>query len=127
MQDFLAAVLNFKSPGLRLALDQRPVLTVPTTTVRAHQAVFNVPPMTAEKMEALFRSIATPAQRRELKRDGRVRFIFVFETTSERQQLVGGFRVEAKGVNGRLVLLTCQNLRRYSSRADQLASANNHD
>src|SRR5689334_19169979 len=88
MQDFLAAVLNFKSSGLRLALDRQPALMVPAAMVKAHHAVFNVPPMSADRLEALFRSIATPAQRRELKRDGRVRFVFVFETTNERQQQV---------------------------------------
>ncbi len=117
MHEFLTAVLTFKSPELRLALDRPPTLSVPTVLVKADRAVLNVPPMTAQRMEALFRSIASPAQRRELKRDGRVRFIYVFEAPGPGRPLVGGFRVEAKEANGRMVLLTCRNLRRYSGRA----------
>src|SRR5437867_1349346 len=117
MRDFLLAVLNFKSPELRLALDRRPVLRVPTPVVKAETGVFDVPPMTAERMEALFRSIASPAQRRELRRDGRVRFLYVLEATRAERRLFGGFRVEVKGVNGRIVLLTCHNLRRYPGRS----------
>ena len=116
MQEFLAAVLNFQSPELRLALDRRPALGVPTALVKADRAVFNVPPISGERIEALFRSIASPAQRRELRRDGRVRFVYVFEAAGRGKPLVGGFRVEAKGVNGRVVLLTCRNLRHYSDR-----------
>jgi hypothetical protein len=123
MQEFLTAALNFKSPELRLALDRRPALMVPTVLVKADNAVFNVPPMSAERMEALFRSIASLAQRRQLKRDGRVRFIYVFEASGRGQHLVGGFRVEAKEVNGRMVLLTCRNLRRYSFQSDGIAGA----
>ena len=115
MHEFLTSVLNFKSPELRLALDRRPALRVPTERVKADRAVFNVPPMSAERLDTLFRSIASPAQRRELRRDGRVRFVYVFQAAG--QNLVGGFRVEAKGVNGRVVMLTCRNLRRYSGRA----------
>ncbi len=122
MHEFLSAVLNFKSPELRLALDRRPALMVPTVAVKADRAVFNVPPMSAERMDALFRSIASPAQRRELRRDGRVRFVYVFEAAGSGQNLVGGFRIEAKGVNGRVVLLKCRNLRRYSCRSDGAAS-----
>ena len=117
MQDFLAAVLNFRSPGLRLVVDRRPELMVPTARVKAHNAFFNVPPMTAEVLETLFRSFATPAQRREFRREGRVRFIFLFETIQSGEPLVCGFRVEAKGVNGRVVLLTCRNLRRYAQKS----------
>jgi hypothetical protein len=124
MQEFLTAALNFKSPELRLALDRRPALTVPTVLVRADNAVFNVPPMSAERMEALCRSIASPAQRRELKRDGRVRFVYVFEASVRGRHLVGGFRVEAKEANGRMVLLTCRNLRRYPRRSNEMADAN---
>jgi hypothetical protein len=124
MREFLTAVLNFKSPELRLALDRQPALSVRTARVKADRAVFNVPPMSAERMEALFRSIASPAQRRQLKRDGRVRFVYVFEAPDRRQPLVGGFRVEAKGVNGRVVLLTCRNLRRYACRANERTTAN---
>jgi hypothetical protein len=116
MHEFLTAALNFQSPELWLALDRQPALGVPTTLVKADRAVFDVPPMTGERIEALFRSIASPAQRRELKREGRVRFVYVFETAGQGKPLVGGFRVEAKGVNGRVVLLTCRNLRRYSDR-----------
>ena len=124
MQEFLTAALNFKSPELRFALDRRPALTVPTVVVRADNAVFNVPPMSAERMEALFRSIASLAQRRQLKRDGRVRFVYVFEASGRGRHLVGGFRVEAKEVNGRMVSLTCRNLRRYSCRSNAMAGAN---
>jgi len=123
MQEFLTAVLNFKSPELRLALDRRPALRVPTELVKADRAVFNVPPMSAETIDALFRSIASPAQRRQLRRDGRVRFVYVFEAAGQGRPLVGGFRVEAKGVNGRVVLLTCRNLRRYSCRSDGMVGA----
>lgn len=124
MREFLTAALNFKSPELRLALDRRPALMVPTVLVKVNNAVFNVPPMSAERMEALFRSIASLAQRRQLKRDGRVRFIYVFETSDRGRHLVGGFRVEAKEVNGRMVLLTCRNLRRYSLRSNVTAGTN---
>jgi hypothetical protein len=124
MHEFLTAVLNFQSPELRLALDRRPALQVPTERVKADRAVFNVPPMSAERLDALFRSIASPAQRRELRRDGRVRFVYVFEAVGKGRPLIGGFRVEAKGVNGRVVLLTCHNLRRYSCRARGLTTAN---
>jgi hypothetical protein len=124
MQEFLTAALNFKSPELRLALDRRPALMVPTVLVKADNAVFNVPPMSAERMEALFRSIASLAQRRQLKRDGRVRFVYVFEASDRGRHLVGGFRVEAKEVNGRMVLLTCRNLRRYSLRSNGTAGTN---
>ena len=124
MHEFLIAALNFKSPELRLALDRRPALRVPTVLVKADNAVFNVPPMSAESMEALFRSIASPAQRRELKRDGRVRFVYVFEASVRGRHLVGGFRVEAKGANGRMVLLTCRNLRRYSRQSNEMAGTN---
>ena len=123
MHEFLAAVLNFKSPELRLALDRRPALLVPTVLVKADRAVFDVPPMSAERMEALFRSIASPAQRRQLKRDGRVRFVYVFEASGRGRHLAGGFRVEAKGANGRVVLLTCRNLRQYSFRSNGMAGA----
>jgi hypothetical protein len=123
LRKFLTAALNFKSPELRFALDRRPALTVPTVLVKADNAVFNVPPMSAERMEALFRSIASLAQRRQLKRDGRVRFVYVFEGSDRGRPLVGGFRVEAKEVNGRMVLLTCRNLRRYSLRSDGMAGA----
>jgi len=123
MQEFLTAALNFKSPELRLALDQQPTLKVPTPLVNADRAVFNVPAMTSERMEALFRSIASPTQRRELRRDGRVRFVYVFEAPCRGRHLVGGFRVEAKGVNGRVVLLIFQNLRRYSGQAKEMAIA----
>ncbi len=123
MQEFLTAALNFKSPELRLTLDQQPALKVPTTLVNADRAVFNVPAMTSERMEALFRSIASPTHRRELRRDGRVRFIHVFEAPCRGRRLIGAFRVEAKGVNGRVVLLTCQNLRCYPGQANELASA----
>ena len=111
MHEFLTAVLNFKSPELRLALDRQPTLGMPTALVKADRAVFNLPPMSGERIDALFRSIASPAQRRQLKRDGRVRFVYVFQAA--RRNVVGGFRVEAKGVNGHVVLLTCRNLRRY--------------
>ena len=121
MHEFLIAVLNFKSPELRLALDRRPALKVPTALVKADCAVFNVPPMSAERMEALFRTIASLEQRRQLKRDGRVRFVYVFEASDRGRHLVGGFRVEAKGVNGRMVLLTCRNMRRYSFRSNEMA------
>ncbi len=121
MQEFLTAALNFRSPELRLALDQRPALRVPTGLVRADRAVLNVPPMSAERLDALFRSIASPAQRRELRRDGRARFVYVFQAAG--RNLVGGFRVEAKGVNGRVVLLTCRNLRRYSGQTTATVAA----
>jgi hypothetical protein len=124
MREFLTAALNFKSPELRLALDRRPALMVPTVLVKANNAVFNVPPMSAERMEALFRSIASLAQRRQLKRDGRVRFIYVFEASDRGRHLVGGFRVEAKEVNGRMVLLRCWNLRRYPLRSNVTAGTN---
>jgi hypothetical protein len=121
MHEFLISVLNFKSPELRLALDRRPALKVPTALVKADCAVFNVPPMSAERMEALFRTIASPEQRRQLKRDGRVRFVYLFEGSDRGRHLVGGFRVEAKGVNGCMVLLTCRNMRRYSFRSNEMA------
>src|ERR1019366_6135323 len=121
MHEFLIAVLNFKSPELRLALDRRPALTVPTVLVKADRAVFDVPPMSAERMEAPFRSIASLEQRRQLKRDGRVRFVYVFEASDRGRHLVGGFRIEAKGVNGRMVLLTCRNLCRYSLGSNEMA------
>jgi hypothetical protein len=114
MHEFLLALLDFKSPELRLALDRQPALTVPTAVVRAESAVFNVPPMSAETIAALFRSVSSLPQRRQLKRDGRVRFVYVFEAMRAGRQVVGGFRIEAKAVNGRLVLLTCHNLRRYA-------------
>jgi hypothetical protein len=53
-----------------------------------------------------------------------VRFVYVFEAVGQGRPLIGGFRVEAKGVNGRVVLLTCHNLRRYSCRARGLTTAN---
>jgi hypothetical protein len=115
MREFLTAALNFKSPELRLALDRQPALSVPTTLVKSDRAVFNVPPMSAERLDALFRSISSPAQRRQIKRDGRVRFVYVFQVAG--QNLVGGFRIEAKAANGRVILLTCRNLRRYSGQA----------
>ena len=123
MREFLTAALNFKSPELRFALDRRPALTVPTVLVKADNAVFNVSPLSVERIEALFRSIASLAQRRQLKRDGRVRFVYVFEGSDRGWPLVGGFRVEAKEVNGRMVLLTCRNLRRYSLRSTGMAGA----
>ncbi len=66
---------------------------------------------------------AEPAQRRELKRDGRGRFVYVFEASGRGQHLVGGFRVEAKGMNGHVVLLTCRNLRQYSLWSDGMPGA----
>jgi hypothetical protein len=83
--------------------------------LKAEASLFDVAPTSAEKLEALFREIASPDQRRRLKRDGRARFIYVFETSLSGQRVVGGFRVEAKAVNGHVVLMTCQNLRRYSA------------
>ena len=123
MQEFLTAALNFKSPELRLALGQRPTLKVPTPLVKADRAVFNVPAMTSEAMQTLFRSIASPTQRRQLRRDGRVRFVYVLEAPCGGRNRIGGFRVEAKEVNGRMVLLTCRNLRRDSGRTNEMASA----
>lgn len=90
MQEFLTAALNFKSPELRLALGQRPTLRVPTPLVKADRAVFNVPAMTSEGMETLLRSIASPAQRRQLRRDGRVRFVYVLEAPCGGRHPPGG-------------------------------------
>ncbi len=127
MTDFLAAVLQFKSPGLRLALDRRPALAVPTSTVRARRAIFDVTPVSAETLAMLFSSIASPPQRRRLKRDGRVRFVYVLEAEHRGRQVLGGFRVEAKAVNGRVVLITCHNLRRYPGGPDSPDRATWHD
>jgi hypothetical protein len=121
MREFLTAALDFKSSELRLALDRRPALRVPTVLVKADRAVLNVPPVSAERMDALFWSVASPAQRRQLKRDGRVRFVYVFQAAG--RNLMGGFRVEAKGVNGHVVLLTCRNLRRYSGETTAATAA----
>jgi len=113
LQDFLLAALKFKSPEVRLALDCQPLLTVPTSVVRAEAAHFDVTPLNAETLPALFQEIASPAQRRQLKRDGRVRFIYTFETLDSGRQIVGAFRIHAKAANGQIVLLICENLRRY--------------
>ncbi len=127
MTDFLAAVLRFQSPGLRQALGRRPALAVPTSTVRASRAIFDVTPVSAETLEMLFASIAAPPQRRRLKRDGRVRFIYVLEGERRGQEVLGGFRIEAKAVNGRFVLITCHNLRCYPGGPDRPDRANWHD
>ena len=127
MREFLEAVLNFESSELQLALDRHPVLAVPTPTVKAGSAKIDVAPTSAETLETLFRSIASPSQRRLLKRDGRVRFIYVVEATRPGRQVAAGFRIEAKAVNGRLVRMTCHHLRRYPAQADSLTSATQHE
>jgi hypothetical protein len=97
-------------------------LLVPTTAVNALAARFDLEPMSSDRIEALFREIASPIQRRQLIRDGRVKFIYTFARVLLGKHAVAAFRIHAKAVNRRVVLIICGNLRRYSNASGRLAS-----
>jgi hypothetical protein len=122
MHEILLAALTFRSPGVRFALDRVPELLVPTTVVNALAARFDLEPISSDRIETLFREIASPCQRRQLNRDGRVRFIYTFATALFGKQVIGAFRIQAKAVNRRIVLIICENLRRYSNASGRSAT-----
>lgn len=100
MEGILSTVLAEASPEVCLSVGREPTLVVEGQTT-----IMDVSPLSAKKIDAFFRGIATPAQVQQLKANGHVRFIYDFKTTTLKWHAAGRFRVEAKAANGHVVLL----------------------
>ena len=103
MKDLRETVLSECSPCLCLTVDSQPTLTLHRT--EGQFGMVDVSPVNSEKMDALFRSVASPAQAQQLKSKGCAELIYDFETTKFGQPAFGRFRVEAKAVNRKVVSL----------------------
>lgn len=103
VKDLLETVLSECSPCLCLTVDRQSTLTLHRT--EGQFGMVDVAPVNSERMDALFRSVASAAQAQQLKSKGCAELIYDFETTKFGQPAFGRFRVEAKAVSGNVMSL----------------------